>query len=88
YAQASKQMVTSGDYRDIHFQQEARYKKPIGIYWLQSISNLAFGAPPYDIIWPYRLPSLLGGILTLCLLAAGVARLTDARTGLVAALVL
>src|SRR4051812_39430710 len=36
FAQATKQMVESGDYLDIHFQNEVRYKKPVGIYWLQA----------------------------------------------------
>src|SRR3569623_1745158 len=36
FAQASKQMVESGDYVDIRFQEDVRYKKPVGIYWLQS----------------------------------------------------
>ena len=36
FAQATKQMVESGDYIDIRFQDEVRYKKPVGIYWLQS----------------------------------------------------
>lgn len=88
YTQASRQMLTSGNYHDIFFQQEPRYKKPIGIYWLQSLSNAALGAPPYDAIWPYRLPSLLGGILTLLLTAWGVGRVSDARTGALAALIL
>src|SRR3974390_494714 len=35
-AQATKQMVESGDYVDIRFQDEVRYKKPVGIYWLQA----------------------------------------------------
>ncbi len=88
YAQASKQMLASGNFHDIFFQQETRYKKPIGIYWLQSLSNALLGTPPYDAIWPYRLPSLLGGILTLLFTAWGVGRITDARTGLFAALIL
>ena len=36
YAQASKQMLETGDFVDIRFQDEARHKKPVGIYWLQS----------------------------------------------------
>ena len=36
FAQASKQMVETGDYVDIHFQDEVRYKKPVGIYWMQA----------------------------------------------------
>src|SRR5205823_11307167 len=35
FAQASKQMLETGEYVDIHFQDEVRYKKPDGIYWLQ-----------------------------------------------------
>src|SRR5262245_12138856 len=36
FAQASKQMVETGDYIDIRYQDEVRYKKPVGIYWLQA----------------------------------------------------
>src|ERR1700760_706887 len=36
FAQATKQMVESGDYVDIRFQDDTRYKKPVGIYWLQA----------------------------------------------------
>jgi hypothetical protein len=36
FAQATKQMIESGEYVDIRFQDEVRYKKPVGIYWLQA----------------------------------------------------
>src|SRR5579863_6408893 len=36
FAQATKQMIETGDYVDIRFQDEPRYKKPVGIYWLQA----------------------------------------------------
>ena len=36
FAQATKQMLESGQYVDIRFQDEVRYKKPVGIYWLQA----------------------------------------------------
>ena len=36
FAQATKQMLETGDYVDIRFQDEVRYKKPVGIYWLQA----------------------------------------------------
>ena len=36
YAQATSQMLESGDYVDIRFQDEPRWKKPVGIYWLQA----------------------------------------------------
>src|SRR5918999_448152 len=36
FAQATKQMLETGDYVDIRFQNELRYKKPAGIYWMQA----------------------------------------------------
>src|SRR5215211_3735515 len=66
FAQATKQMIESGDYVDIRFQDEVRYKKPAGIYWVQAVvvktaSALGF-AHALTTIWLYRIPSLLGAI--------------------------
>src|SRR6201981_4243496 len=66
FAQATKQMVESGDYVDIRFQDEVRYKKPVGIYWLQAVgvktaSPLGFPGA-LTTIWLYRIPSLIGSI--------------------------
>ena len=36
FAQATKQMLETHEYVDIRFQDEVRYKKPVGIYWLQA----------------------------------------------------
>src|ERR1700755_2429140 len=36
FAQATKQMVDTGDFVDIRFQDDVRYKKPVGIYWMQA----------------------------------------------------
>ena len=64
YAQASKQMLESGDFVDIRFQNEARHKKPVGIYWLQAASvaaGEALGVPDaHTAIALYRIPSLIG----------------------------
>jgi 4-amino-4-deoxy-L-arabinose transferase-like glycosyltransferase len=66
FAQATKQMVESGDYVDIRFQDDVRYKKPVGIYWLQAASlktAAALGLPRAQVrIWVYRMPSLIGAI--------------------------
>lgn len=66
FAQATKQMVESRDYVDIRFQEDVRYKKPVGIYWLQSAAvdtASALGLPRAQLrIWVYRLPSLFGAI--------------------------
>ncbi|MEO0958052.1 MAG: glycosyltransferase family 39 protein [Pseudomonadota bacterium] len=62
FVQATKQMMESGDYVDIRFQDAPRWKKPIGIYWLQAGSTLPFGGADAPI-WAYRLPSVLGIVL-------------------------
>ncbi len=66
FAQATKQMLESGDYVDIRFQDESRYKKPVGIYWLQvGFVKLgeAVGVPrAHTRIWLYRFPSLIGAL--------------------------
>ena len=63
FAQASRQMMDSGDYVNITFQEQARHKKPVGIYWLQSASAYLFGTDGEAAAWPYRLPSLIGAII-------------------------
>ncbi|MEM0909144.1 MAG: glycosyltransferase family 39 protein, partial [Pseudomonadota bacterium] len=67
YTQATKQMMETGDYVRIRFQDEPRHKKPIGIHWLQAgaaqLTGLGADAP----LWVYRLPSLLGAVAALLL---------------------
>ncbi len=59
-------MLETGDFVDIRFQEEARHKKPVGIYWLQSASvavGQALGIEDAQRqIWLYRIPSLLGAV--------------------------
>src|SRR6202047_1638515 len=66
FAQATKQMVESGDFVDIRFQDEVRYKKPVGIYWLQAAAvetASALGLPRAQVrVWLYRVPSLIGAL--------------------------
>ena len=66
FAQATKQMIETGDYVDIRFQDEVRYKKPVGIYWLQAAvvkTAEAVGVPRARTrIWLYRMPSLAGAV--------------------------
>lgn len=78
FAQATRQMVESGDYVRIRIQQDDRNKKPIGIHWLQAAAvNTALPLTHADnAIWPYRLPSALGAMLAaLATLWAGTALL-------------
>jgi len=71
FAQATRQMVETGDYVRIRFQDEARNKKPIGIHWLQAAAVNVMQPITHRLnaIWPYRLPSALGIVL------AGIATL-------------
>jgi 4-amino-4-deoxy-L-arabinose transferase-like glycosyltransferase len=59
YAQASKQMMETGNYLDIRFQEQPRYLQPAGIYWLQVAAAKITGYGPKAPIWVYRLPCLL-----------------------------
>ena len=63
YAQATVQMVESGEYIEIKFQDEARNKKPVGIYWMQAATVKAFTDPGERKIWAHRLPSVLGALI-------------------------
>lgn len=65
YAQASRQMAESGEYVQIRFLEEARNKKPGGIYWLHTLSVRLTGIK--DEIWPYRLVSVAGALLAVLL---------------------
>jgi len=85
FAQASRQMLESGDFVNIRFQNEERLKKPVGIYWLQAASAAIFSDAAESAIWPYRLPSMLGATLAVLLTAALGARLFGAAVGLTAA---
>jgi len=66
FAQATKQMIETGDYVDIRYQDDVRYRKPVGIYWLQAAvvnTASALGMPnARTTIWLYRLPSLIGAV--------------------------
>lgn len=84
FVQATKQMVESGDYVDIRFQEDARYKKPAGIYWLQAATVLASGQGSEAPIWIYRLVSVLGGIAAVLVTAWLGARMFGLDAGLVA----
>jgi len=92
FAQASKQMLETGDFVSIRFQDEARNKKPVGIYWLQAASVAlaeAAGVPQArQHIWLYRLPSLLAAISATCLTYWAALAITDRRRALIAGLLM
>jgi 4-amino-4-deoxy-L-arabinose transferase-like glycosyltransferase len=88
FAQATKQMIQSGDFVRIMNGTEARNRKPVGIYWLQVpfvMAAQAAGLATKNPIWPYRLPSLLGAIAAVLATFDIALTLTqDPRTALLA----
>lgn len=84
YAQATSQMLETGDYVDIRFQDDPRWKKPVGIYWMQAVTvAMTSGVEARDIA-AYRLPSLFGAMLAAAAAAWAGAALFGRRAGFLA----
>lgn len=60
YVQASKQMLETGDWIEPRNLDAPRWKKPVGIYWLQAGAAKITGFGADAPLWVYRLPSSLG----------------------------
>ncbi|HKJ62549.1 MAG TPA: glycosyltransferase family 39 protein [Hyphomicrobiales bacterium] len=88
FAQATKQMLETGDFIDIRFQEEPRYKKPIGIYWLQAVAVSVFSPDDLTQIWAYRIPSLIGIIAAVLLTWWAARPLFGRQAALLAAILL
>jgi len=58
YAEASREMVESGDWLTPHFNYEDRWQKPVLYYWLTAVTYLVFGIGE----WSARCWSALAGI--------------------------
>lgn len=56
-------MLETGDFIRIRLQDEARNKKPVGIYWLQAASVAALSDVEKREIWAWRAPSLLAAVI-------------------------
>ena len=92
FAQATKQMLETGDLVAIRFQDEARNKKPVGIYWMQAAivgAADALGLPQArTTIWLYRLVSLLGAASAVLLTYWTALAFVSRRNAFLAALLL
>ena len=64
FIQATTQMLETGDYINIRFQDDERNKKPVGIYWLQAASVSLFYDAEAREVWAYRLPSFLAALFS------------------------
>lgn len=83
FAQASRQMLESGDWVVPTVQDRPRLSKPPMIYWLQAGSASAFtlGRADRDAVWMYRVPSLLAAIAAVLIIWRLGSSMFDARTG-------
>ncbi len=88
FAQATAQMLETGDGLNIRFQDSERNKKPAGAYWAQAASVLTFSTPNAREIWAFRLPSVAGAVLAALFTYAIGCALFSRQTGTMAALML
>jgi 4-amino-4-deoxy-L-arabinose transferase-like glycosyltransferase len=88
FAQATAQMLETGDFISINYQDQPREKKPVGIHWLQAASVAAFSSAEARQIWAYRIPSLLGAALAAAACVWGASAFFGPRVSLAAGAVL
>lgn len=88
YSQASRQMLETGDFVDIRFQDVPRHVKPVGTYWLQAASAQILGGGPDAGVWAYRVPSLLAALGIVAMTAWFAARLGGATAGMAAGILI
>ena len=88
FAQATAQMLETGDFVSIRYQDQARDKKPVAINWLQAAAVQTLSSPEARQIWAYRIPSLLGAMLAAAALTWGAARFVRPQTALAAGAIL
>ena len=82
YAQATVQMLESGDYVNIRFQDQARNKKPAGAYWLQAASVKTFSDVKNRDMWAHRIPSVLAALLAILATYWGGSRMIGRESAL------
>lgn len=83
-AEAGREMLETGDWMSPTFNYEPRYAKPALVYWLMGASYKTFGVNEFAA----RFPSALFGLGLILMLYLFLARLRDANTALLAALML
>lgn len=84
FAQATAQMIQTGNLVEINFLDEPRHKKPAGIHWLQAAAVSLTSSEAAREIWAYRLPSAFGALLAAIAAYLAGARLMGRRAGFAA----
>ncbi|MDE0830897.1 MAG: glycosyltransferase family 39 protein [Vicinamibacterales bacterium] len=80
YAEAAREMVSSGDWLTPHYNYEYRFEKPVLYYWLASLAYLVVGVGEGAA----RFPSALAGLVLVLTTFAAARRWYDDTTGLLA----
>jgi 4-amino-4-deoxy-L-arabinose transferase-like glycosyltransferase len=80
YAEASREMVASGDWVTPHYNYEQRWQKPIAYYWLTSLTYLVTGASEMGA----RFWAAMAGVGLVLVTAAAGRRWYDESTGFLA----
>ena len=88
YETATTQMLASGNFIDIRYQNQPRYLQPAGVYWLQAIPAALFSSREHRHVWTYRLPSLLGAVVASVATAWAASLIFGAPIGLTAGVLL
>lgn len=84
FTEATREMVSSGNYASIYLNGDFRSDKPILIYWVQALSVKLFGINEAA----FRLPSVVAGCLWVFVLFRFAKRYTDVETAKVAVLIM
>jgi 4-amino-4-deoxy-L-arabinose transferase-like glycosyltransferase len=87
-AEASAQMLESGDFTATAVDDQASDRRPAGLHWLQAASVAAASNAEARHIWAYRLPAVAGAMIAAADCAWGAAALFGASAGLLAGAVL
>ena len=85
FAQATVQMLETGNFFQIRFQDKTRFQKPPGINWLQAFAVKLVSKDNIHSIWPYRIPSVLSAILSVLACFYFANRFMSTNTAAVAA---
>lgn len=88
FAQATRQMLQNDNFFQIRFQDKTRFQKPPGINWMQAAAVSVFSDAQASQIWPYRIPSVLAGLLSVLLTCYFARRFISNRTAVIAAALL
>jgi 4-amino-4-deoxy-L-arabinose transferase-like glycosyltransferase len=89
FAEASSEMLETGDFVVIRYHNDLRNKKPVAIHWMQAATVAATSGAHARDIGAYRLPSLFGAMLAaMATMWAGVALFNNRRAAFIGAALL